>query len=422
MSRTCDIDKQNINGPLNALRLEGKINNVNKVIYLFGDYHHPISIETKCDSYYNKDFTDYLYQTLTTTDKNIKYDFFYENYANLPYLDQALYSYKPYRVNYLNELRMFVDSEVIFTRKDEKSPIRNGGSNSFSNLRIHFLDIRYFFGSDLIYDQENNVKNCINYLNNNPANLHNVNSMIISFYNIKNHLNYIYSHINLLVFNKKISFTDIINQDDNQLKKFIDEYMAKIIDRKDLTFKYSKKMFQEYNNIDVKNKLLNSNIFKEILTMIKDTVKQINSCLRKLILMKKQIVNTDEFTLYQDNKYVNYGYNNKSLWNIFIKIDKKFMEINDNISCIYVHITDIYLLRRLLDKDYVNNALIYTGIRHTANYVNVLVNQFDFKITHYNYIKDDNVKNLLTYQYELLIYPPKLKQCVNMTKFPDKFL
>lgn len=32
-----------VNGPVNTIRIEGKINNVNKVIYLFGDYHMPHS-------------------------------------------------------------------------------------------------------------------------------------------------------------------------------------------------------------------------------------------------------------------------------------------------------------------------------------------------------------------------------------------
>lgn len=47
-----------------------------------------------------------------------------------------------------------------------------------------------------------------------------------------------------------------------------------------------------------------------------------------------------------------------------------------------LYLTDIYLLRRFLDKDYITNGLVYTGALHSADFIDILTNKFNFKITH----------------------------------------
>lgn len=151
-----------VNGPVNAFRLEGKIGNVNKVIYLFGDYHVPINVETKCDSFISDDFVSYFIKTMEKTDKNIRYDFFCENHSNVDMFEGYKYSDSPYRQQYLRELIKYVDSDIDVNAKEEQKEkkIKNNGSKTFKNLRLHYLDIRSFFGKE----KEEELTNEIIYL------------------------------------------------------------------------------------------------------------------------------------------------------------------------------------------------------------------------------------------------------------------
>ena len=89
---------------------------------------------------------------------------------------------------------------------------------------------------------------------------------------------------------------------------------------------------------------------------------------------------------------------------------------------------DLFFLRRFLDKDYVTNGIVYTGALHSSTYVYTLIKYFGFKITHWSYLKVtpeelyklvekmNNPDDISEY-----IYPPKLYQCSDMTKFPKLF-
>lgn len=95
---------------------------------------------------------------------------------------------------------------------------------------------------------------------------------------------------------------------------------------------------------------------------------------------------------------------------------------------IFVILTDLYFIRRFLDKEYIDTGIVYTGIIHSVDFVYVLLKYFDFDITNYSYLskspielkqiikKLDNSRKLDKY-----IFPPKLKQCSDLTKFPKLF-
>jgi hypothetical protein len=94
---------------------------------------------------------------------------------------------------------------------------------------------------------------------------------------------------------------------------------------------------------------------------------------------------------------------------------------------------DIYILRRLLDKNYISTGILYCGMAHSANMINILVKDFNFKITHSSknididkINKDIKTKN---YKFEkeligLLIdfdMSKKDIQCSDLSKFPKNF-
>jgi hypothetical protein len=70
-------DTYNINGPINVVRLEGKINKIKKVIYVFFDIHIDVNNQTKCDDFEAIDIVTYLAKEFKeNSDKEI--DFFME--------------------------------------------------------------------------------------------------------------------------------------------------------------------------------------------------------------------------------------------------------------------------------------------------------------------------------------------------------
>lgn len=91
---------------------------------------------------------------------------------------------------------------------------------------------------------------------------------------------------------------------------------------------------------------------------------------------------------------------------------------------------DIYFLRRFLDKDYITNAITYTGSAHSNTYINILVKDFGFKITHASYSKIPDIDELNNIVKRTInsndlgeyLYPPIQSQCSDVTHFPENFL
>ena len=105
---------------------------------------------------------------------------------------------------------------------------------------------------------------------------------------------------------------------------------------------------------------------------------------------------------------------------------------------------DLYFLRRFLDKDYITNGIVYSGALHSADYINILVNLFNFKITHTAYAVTNNIVELndivksydpfseknksleytaILFGTEDLFLPFGYKsiQCSDIAKFPPNF-
>jgi len=102
-----------------------------------------------------------------------------------------------------------------------------------------------------------------------------------------------------------------------------------------------------------------------------------------------------------------------------------------NITCM---LTDLFLLRRILDKDYVKTALIYTGNYHLSDTCHLLIKYFNFKITNITWsnisVEELNKKfksykkfliGLKTFDELFFIVNPDLQnplQCSNLFNFP----
>jgi hypothetical protein len=91
--------------------------------------------------------------------------------------------------------------------------------------------------------------------------------------------------------------------------------------------------------------------------------------------------------------------------------------------------TDIYMLRRFLDKDFIINAVSYTGGRHSNYYVYILVKYFSFVITNFSYstiadidlLNDSIRKAENSTNLDIYLFSPGMIQCSNISNFPDNF-
>ena len=123
--------------------------------------------------------------------------------------------------------------------------------------------------------------------------------------------------------------------------------------------------------------------------------------------------------------------------------DKIIMKINELIDKIdilckdsFTVLTDLYFIRRFLDKNYITNTILYTGLAHLSDITYLLVNYFDFKISdiYYlpeNYHLDKEIKKYKTENYDYISslsnnltfkLPDGMPyQCVNLFDFPVDF-
>jgi hypothetical protein len=76
-----DINSIYITGPENVVRLEGKIDGISKVLYLFFDVHFEANRQNECSNIGEIDFAQFFVKTFKEMPKtDVMYDFFMEAY------------------------------------------------------------------------------------------------------------------------------------------------------------------------------------------------------------------------------------------------------------------------------------------------------------------------------------------------------
>ena len=378
-----------VNGPLNAVRLEGEIYGIKKVLYVFMDVHLNVQQQTHCSDFDSIEFVYYVIKMLKASNKNKIIDLFTETTAShLSYPDI------PFRGRYIDEINKYLKHE--YKKKN----------SSLNNVRAHYIDVRDY------------VKNIVNEL---IGNL---------YYLIKR--NPYGAPMNKSEFDeiRKIIF------DLNTIIKIIKNLMLCVTSNEKTNFDITKlteiikKISTKYNHhetiasfIEIKKKI--DDEFQIILQMTHDMYKLLDEY--ETIVTK----NSHALFLYTQkfNKSYRYGINDQKYSEFLYKLNSIFDEF-DNI-CIYTFasIVDIYFLRRFIDKDYITNGIIYTGASHSVYYIYHLVKYYNFKITHISDAKNKPLSELHTkiknssYDRELegLFFPKTLIQCINVQDFPSGF-
>lgn len=371
MSKRSITKKYIINGPVNIIRLT----NNKKVVYIFGDLHNNLDNQSECnyDANIESINIDQLFRKIFKKNPNTKYDFFYEGFFDVePIIDKNQQNNFRYDYNYKTN-KYFIQILKLVFNNIELVDNKIHTSKQFENVRLHYFNFR---------NQIPHMK----YIFFNDTN----------FLQLKTSTNY----------NNTIGILEDYKLMMNELQTFIlsdkNPYIVKIKSR--------------YQNKDIQDIILQ--IFD------KNVVKLIENVLKLITDTIYYIKNTPElynsYLLLEDE----YDIQKKIFINVFL--------INYYIKNIYSNIIDIYLVRRLLDKEYINNTIIYTGAYHMIHITYILLKYFNFEISHITNtdlsVKDKDINKLIKskninkyddiYFLEKYLWNNTL-QCSNLFNFPD---
>lgn len=390
-----------ISGPINIVRLDGKVGGRDKVVYLYMDIHINPDEQTECNDFNSISIREFMKTKLAELEKKNKniYDLFIE-------VHPITYDTKIKSI-YLQTVRS------IFRRS-------NG---NLKNTRLHYIDIRYEF----LFAKSYKLLMLL------PKNIydldldHSLNKFQIYLENIKmiiDEINYIYG----ILYNKKI------NEPIEKIKLPI-EYKNITEDViKNVTLGYLNKILFTYNNEQVKiklNEILDKELIdtKNIIHKLEEQYKELSNIYNHLnkYAIKDVFLSNTAIESYYIKNYMVYGIESK----LFIQISLLIVNIYYYIKSLILEeglaskIIDIYLLRRLLDKNDIKTGLVYTGSFHSLFYIYNLVNNFDFTVTHasYTYGTINNINNIIkkSDRFESIakyFYPNEIYQCSDIISFP----
>lgn len=411
-----------VNGPVNTVRLQGSVNSINKIMYIFMDFHASEFSQKKCPNIRAMDINTFLVEefdkSMNSNPKMI-FDLMFERGPIRPFHAKNM------KEGYLREMGDFFTKSFklnIETNKAQQSDL-------VPNVRFHYVDIRDFLirNSLNIHDGENRV-----ILNNIFHTLrYSQDQLDILFRNIQM-IQSEFATLYISLYKNR----NLLNPTINESLYSANIYKMHSISEKDnykLTQKSLYKLLVKYNHEPIKKKIteiINTELHEMFIDFF-DYINQILSFITTEIDLRNKFGNHDssEILFQQLDQTYTYGIDRSEH---FAKI-LKFDDINDvlfaKIINIGVYFMDLYKLRRILDKDYVTNTISYAGAFHSNNYIRLLIKYFGFKLTHYSYLKNNNIKetekiikssNSLE-DLNILFYPYVFTQCSDLSSFPKLF-
>ena len=403
-----------LNGPLNYIKLYN--DTTKQTLWLFMDNHKNITKQKKCEEYEAKDIDKYFYKILTESTDIL--DFFLE--INPTDINRKFNSNK--NDNYILEIRK------IFRKIYKEQQI-----SKHTNIRLHYIDIRdYAFYNEIIQIMMDILDNIQQY------DLSNINFIISELGYIKNILVFILETIDN-IFNNKINIDDKIdiinvrtNTNTNTNTK-ISELLNKGFIQ--LLLKIFKKYSNQTENNDIVDFFKNHYYKKS-----EETIIFIDNLIDNLIDIAKLIdnqnnfekLNIDKFSIGNNSKIydyvVYYGINETTYIKLTRTTHDQLLSLNVILLKLGTVFMDCFFLRRIIDKKYINKAIIYTGGFHTVVYIWFLIKKYDFKIKDYYYINlnkldnkepitdlENKIKQSLTYDdFFEIFFPSTFNQCIKI--------
>jgi len=396
-----------ISGPINIVRLEGDVlsnqETIKKTLYLFFDIHVGT---TECIDIKSINIEKYLYKIIDKQNKThpqISYDLFLETFSSrISDYDSGLKGEV-----YLEHMRKFFS----YLDKDDKH-------KSIKNLRLHYFDVRDVFTMEK-FTPNGSLFSKLRYLirtiafehNTHPGSFKACDEILAIHIKKITQMHFLFSNeIKYIKSDKRVDSDDI---NDNLDELTYDIFMNNIIYK--LKYKYNNKNIE-----DKLNKIINiylTNLSTELLENLKK--------LRKMLTEVQDTSKEHHDDLYKSGSLYEEIKLNKKLYNFH----EFSLIVFDKLRKLLVNLTDVFFIRRYLDKNYINHGLHYAGAYHSTNVINILVKYFDFKITNVTYasIPIDEMeakfkKSTDVYDLRKFVIPSRLYQCSNLKGFPANFL
>lgn len=312
----------NINGPVNIVRLEGNINNLG---------NKKDSIKKVIYLFGDVHLSLGRNQNHCIQDDRIDVDVFlakvFKENPNIKYdlfiespKNNLLRETDQMTKNYILNMRDFVNKNFQIDRNNTVV-----SSDNYPNVRFHFFDLR--------------------------------NSFTNMFKVLDRLTNYIHTSLDWRYDLRKN--VDILLDDLTLLRIRIDEIIS-ILDGN-----------KEINKIRLDKKYNYRQIYNKIIVKYNDIERK----LRSIDVQSLKFDIQKKFNKHiKTTKINNYDY----VFDIFQMIYQLSKEIEDETS----KLIDLYLIRRFLDKDYVKIGVVYAGYAHFSHILHLLINDFDFRITH----------------------------------------
>lgn len=403
-----------ISGPVNVIRLEGNIHGIQKVIYLFMDYHIGVKNQTQCSNVFSQDVQKYFANSFYKMSKGSKlFDFFLEIYPTELSVAQRRNFYLVERKDkYIEEVVKFFRKIFNYDSKRNKVNV----NKLFKNVRLHYLDIRDYYKHNVHAKVSDMLTIANKFARDEYIDPNKLEEIINLLGIMRNHLEFIIGILAKPPTRKMNNYKIIKDRSRGALDIQALEYLANKI-----------KISYKYDDVrTVMNDLIKLSIenFTKTIGNIDRAVNQFNKYIY-------DINNTGNKLSKDDNTSYIYTYGISQYTMRYMVTDVvNTVEslVDENFVEFFARFTDIYFLRRFLDKDYITNAIAYSGALHSNTYVYVLVNDFNFKITHISHskIKDmdrlnNEIRNRSLMEIQELILPENLNQCSDLSNFPDNF-
>lgn len=337
-----------INGPYNIIRLINP--DLKKTVYVMFDVHTPLQQQGKCKSVYSLDVDKFLVNEFLRVSNDANHapvDFMFEQHHNLnTKSDDLLYIGN---VDQLFQDIMYHDQPKSISHDIWMLAITP--STLFKNVRVHSIDIRPII-------MPNRLKNQVAH--------HHWDNKYDDGYYWSSKLHGILVH---LYDNIALTISALTN------KPIHDSQYASVgVDKADF-HSIINKLLHQYNHINVKeyiNSVISNNVLPRLVQvkdMIETILKQLDQINPKIPCLFTNDTN--------DNNVYSWVSVTPHSHKIITTIDSIMLTGFDSI----IALMDLYAMRRILDKDYITNAVMYTGGHHSNNYINMLVKGFDFIIT-----------------------------------------
>lgn len=386
--------KEEVTGPYNIVRLEGEVNGIKKVLYTFFDFHFDEHAQTECDDPTADTIKQYLAKNMLRIEDNDKqYDFFLEVSPT-----ELLYDWDKGNYKYILSLR-----KLFKYQQDNRS---------FTNTRFHYADLRDYTTSLIPKDLKDYLDEilCKKYLH--P--------------DLEKHFTTILYFINLAT--KAMDGTEKKSKDIKPLN--YDELKTYEVKDLDQNAKYLiNKAFNKYNHKNIKKKVVP--VFKKEISSHFDRVRKEIKKIRQII---KDMNKAEDDIKKKGGVVINNHYSKILPYSEFVDYLYEIYKSLQAICLYYMYgfgrVMDLYFIRRFLDKDYITNAVMYSGSAHSTNYVHFLVNHMDFKVTHaaYSSVPINKINNeIKKLKNKSSVYLNKIfndkptVQCSDISSFPDLF-